>query len=87
MILRGGPYVCGEWEFGGFPYWLLKNSSIKLRTSDQVFLTYVEMWLSKLLTVLRPLLYANGGPVIMLQVCNKFIFVNIVFKEKYPFKW
>jgi len=72
VILRGGPYVCGEWEFGGFPYWLLKNSSIKLRTSDKVFLTYVETWLSKLLTVLRPLLYANGGPVIMLQVENEY---------------
>lgn len=22
VLLRPGPYACGEWEFGGFPAWL-----------------------------------------------------------------
>ena len=22
VILRPGPYVCAEWEFGGYPWWL-----------------------------------------------------------------
>ena len=25
VILRPGPYVCSEWEFGGLPAWLLKD--------------------------------------------------------------
>lgn len=35
VILRGGPYACGEWEFGGLPYWLLSLfPDISLRSSD-----------------------------------------------------
>jgi beta-galactosidase GanA len=22
VLLRAGPYVCGEWDFGGLPWWL-----------------------------------------------------------------
>lgn len=23
VLIRPGPYICGEWDFGGLPYWLL----------------------------------------------------------------
>jgi len=32
VILRPGPYCCAEWEFGGFPWWLLKDRSLKVRS-------------------------------------------------------
>ena len=22
VLLRPGPYICAEWDFGGFPWWL-----------------------------------------------------------------
>lgn len=40
-IVRPGPYICTEWEFGGFPSWLLREKNIKLRTSDDTYMKYV----------------------------------------------
>ena len=53
VILRGGPYMCGEWEFGGFPAWLLKNGTIKLRTNAQPYMTFVERYYSELTKVVQ----------------------------------
>ena len=25
VVLRAGPYMCGEWEFGGLPAWLFAS--------------------------------------------------------------
>lgn len=41
-ILRPGPYICAEWEFGGFPSWLLRERDIKFRTSDDSYMTAVN---------------------------------------------
>ena len=29
VILRPGPYVCAEWEFGGYPWWLQNIPGMK----------------------------------------------------------
>ena len=29
VILRPGPYICAEWEFGGYPAWLLKDHPLR----------------------------------------------------------
>uniref|UniRef100_T1I5G8 Glyco_hydro_35 domain-containing protein n=1 Tax=Rhodnius prolixus TaxID=13249 RepID=T1I5G8_RHOPR len=35
VIVRPGPYICAERDFGGYPAWLLSiNPKMKLRTSD-----------------------------------------------------
>nr|XP_054929364.1 beta-galactosidase-like isoform X1 [Dermacentor andersoni] len=73
VLLRIGPYICAERDMGGLPYWLLsRNSSIGLRTSDKQYLGAVEKYFSKLLPMLHPLLYANGGPIIAVQVENEY---------------
>ena len=72
VILRAGPYICGEWDMGGFPSWLLRHRGIALRTSDPVYLGYVDRWMSVLLPVVKTYLYANGGPVITVQVENEY---------------
>ena len=69
VILRPGPFIDAERDFGGFPWWLLKKKDIKLRTSkDDFFMKAVQEWYAVLLPKLMPFVYSNGGPVIMLQV-------------------
>ncbi|KAK3018701.1 hypothetical protein RJ639_003132, partial [Escallonia herrerae] len=73
VMLRAGPYICAEWDFGGFPAWLLSTEpALKLRSSEPDFLELVEGWWGVLLPKVAPLLYENGGPLIMVQIENEF---------------
>lgn len=73
VMLRAGPYICAEWELGGFPAWLLAISpTIRPRSSDPNFLHLVERWWEILLPKIAPLLYENGGPIIMVQIENEY---------------
>ncbi|XP_028797630.1 beta-galactosidase 17 isoform X2 [Neltuma alba] len=73
VMLRAGPYICAEWDLGGFPAWLLAmNPSPKLRSSDSTFLKLVDGWWGNLLPKLVPFLYDNGGPIIMVQIENEY---------------
>jgi beta-galactosidase len=73
VVLRAGPYMCGEWEFGGLPAWLFENGSIPLRTYSQPYLGFAQRyWTEGLFPVVKPMMYENGGPVIMVQVENEY---------------
>jgi len=72
VIIRPGPYVCAEWEFGGLPPYLLRNQGIKVRCMDPVYMKAVERYISRLSDILRPYLVTNGGPVLMIQVENEY---------------
>ena len=72
VILRPGPYACAEWEWGGYPAWLLKDHSIVVRSSDPKFIEPARRWLLRLGKELAPLQIANGGPIIAVQVENEY---------------
>ncbi|XP_074486022.1 beta-galactosidase [Sebastes fasciatus] len=72
VILRPGPYVCGEWDMGGLPAWLLNKKDMVLRSSDPDYITAVDKWMGKLLPMMKPFLYQNGGPIITVQVENEY---------------
>lgn len=54
VIVRPSPYICAEWEFGGFPAWLLTKEGIRLRRNNEVYLDYVGRYFDKLIPVLAP---------------------------------
>ncbi|KXH82856.1 glycoside hydrolase family 35 protein [Chryseobacterium kwangjuense] len=72
VIIRPGPYVCAEWEFGGYPWWLQKDKSLEIRTDNKAFLQQCENYINQLAKQLIPLQINNGGPVIMVQAENEF---------------
>ena len=72
VILRSGPFMDAERDFGGLPAWLLKNTDIKVRTQEKYYMERVTLWFTKLFSVLRPLLFKNGGPIIMIQIENEY---------------
>ncbi len=72
IILRPSPYICAEWEFGGLPYWLLKESNIRLRTPDMKYFKYVERFFDILIPKLAKYQLTKGGNVILFQVENEY---------------
>ncbi len=71
VILRPGPYICAEWEFGGMPSWLLRDD-IPLRCNDERFLRKLRPYLLKVFELVKPLLASRGGPIIAMQVENEY---------------
>lgn len=73
VIIRPGPYICGEFEWGGLPAWLgWAAPGIRIRSSDKRFLAAAEPFLSRVLSIVSPLQYSNGGPVIAMQIENEY---------------
>lgn len=72
LIVRPGPYICTEWDFGGIPSWLLKDADIKVRTSDPRFTAATARYMKEVGKQLAPMQITNGGNVIMVQVENEY---------------
>ncbi|XP_014903800.1 beta-galactosidase-1-like protein 2 [Poecilia latipinna] len=72
VILRPGPYICAEWDLGGLPSWLLQDKDIQLRTTYPGFANAVNLYFDKLVSVVQPLMFENGGPIIALQLENEY---------------
>jgi beta-galactosidase len=72
LIIRPGPYVCAEWEFGGIPPYLLRIPDIKLRCMDLRYMAAAERYMKNLAVEIKPYLITNGGPVLMLQIENEY---------------
>ena len=73
VILRPGPYICSEWEFGGLPAWLLSYENIALRCMDERFLSKVRRYYHALFDHIgQHRLATHGGNVVMVQIENEY---------------
>ena len=71
-IVRPGPYICAEWDFGGLPAWLLKDKNMQIRCMYSDYLKCVERFYKELLPRLVPHLESHGGNIIAMQVENEY---------------
>lgn len=71
-IVRPGPYICAEWDFGGLPAWLLKDKNMQIRCMYPDYLKCVERFYKELLARLVPHLESHGGNIIAMQVENEY---------------
>ncbi|XP_020581169.1 beta-galactosidase 2-like isoform X2 [Phalaenopsis equestris] len=72
--LRIGPYICAEWNFGGFPVWLKYVPGIKFRTDNEPFKAAMQNFTAKIVSMMKAegLFEWQGGPIILSQIENEF---------------
>ncbi|TAH03287.1 MAG: beta-galactosidase [Sphingobacteriales bacterium] len=74
VILRPSPYVCAEWEFGGYPYWLLNKKDLVVRSTEPQFIQAYTNYIKKVAQQLAPLQVNHGGNILMVQLENEYGF-------------
>jgi beta-galactosidase len=72
VVLRPSPYVCAEWEFGGYPYWLQNIKGMVVRSKEPIFLKEYRDYILEVGKQLAPLQVNNGGNILMVQVENEY---------------
>lgn len=73
VLMRPGPYVCAEWDFGGIPNRLLKDPEARIRTlSDRNYVSGATAYLKHIADIARPYQAKNGGPILMVALENEF---------------
>ncbi|MBJ6110259.1 beta-galactosidase [Hymenobacter sp. BT523] len=72
VVLRPSPYVCAEWEFGGYPYWLQNIPGLKVRSQEPQYVAAYRRYMQAVGKQLAPLQVNHGGPVLMVQVENEY---------------
>jgi hypothetical protein len=72
VVVRIGPYICGEWYYGGIPLWMRDAGAECFRCSDPVWKQHMARFVGEVMGQLRPLLLPAGGPVVMLQIENEY---------------
>jgi hypothetical protein len=91
IIVRPGPYICAEWDTGGFPQWLLTKKPAKyqgewLRSDDPTFLAWSKHWYQAVCPVIAKHQItekSKGKPgVILVQVENEYDFAKFPDKVK-----
>ncbi|ERN07843.1 hypothetical protein AMTR_s00012p00198620 [Amborella trichopoda] len=73
-VLRIGPYVCAEWNYGSFPVWLHNIPGIQVRTDNEIYKNEIQNFTTKIVDMVKAekLLAGQGGPIILTQIETEY---------------
>ena len=83
VILRPGPYICAEWDFGGLPGWLTAKTGMNYRTSGAAFTHYYDKFFRQLLPRLAECQVTRGGNIILIQNENEYFMTTMPDRLNY----
>ena len=83
VILRPGPYICAEWDFGGLPAWLTTKSGMAYRTSNAAYTHYFDKYFRQVLPRLAELQVTRGGNIILVQNENEYMMTTMPDRSNY----
>ncbi|GAB4835526.1 Beta-galactosidase 10 [Ancistrocladus abbreviatus] len=74
MILRIGPFIAAEWNYGGIPVWLHYVPGTVFRTDNEPFKYYMQKFTTYIVNLMKQekLFASQGGPIILAQIENEY---------------
>lgn len=86
LIVKPGPYILAEYEGHGIPTWFINKAKKETHALDingeiisrdlmsylsDEFINYTNKWYDNVIPIISNYQRKNGGPIIMMQVCNE----------------
>ncbi len=81
LTARVGPYVCAEWDAGGFPHWLIEKQ-FPLRSDAPASVESSQSWYHHVLPIIRDNMITRGGPVALIQIENEYDYWDVASAQK-----
>ncbi|KHN31190.1 Beta-galactosidase 10 [Glycine soja] len=95
LILRIGPFVAAEWNFGGVPVWLHYVPGTVFRTYNQPFMYHMQKFTTYIVNLMKQekLFASQGGPIILSQasitlnisICYSCLCVYLEIENEYGY--
>jgi beta-galactosidase GanA len=72
VLLRPGPYVCAEWNYGGLPVWLNTLTNLTTRSSSgPEWEDLSQAYLTTMMDGVSAFFPARGGNLVIAQIENE----------------
>ncbi|KAJ4747788.1 Beta-galactosidase [Rhynchospora pubera] len=83
MILRIGPFVAAEWNYGGVPVWLHYVPGTTFRTNVEPFKKHMERFTKYIVDMMKHerLFASQGGHIILAQIENEYGDIEKVYGD------